>query len=73
MLLISIDEVPPVGFDWVADSAQISLALANVFHHQTNSQYLPSAVYQLSIKTTYKTHTIQSVTHGKKMPLYMVE
>lgn len=35
MQLISIDEVPPVGFDWVADSRQISLAPANVFHHQT--------------------------------------
>lgn len=33
MQLICIDEAPPVGFDWVADSRQISLASASAFHH----------------------------------------
>lgn len=35
MQFISIDEVPPAGFDGAADSRQSSLAPANVFHHQT--------------------------------------
>ena len=54
MQLICIDEAPPVGFDGVADSRQISLTSASAFHHPSVNTCNLLPALQRNFKQLYR-------------------
>lgn len=59
MKFISIDEVPPVGFDWVDDRRQISLAATSVFHQTVDTCHLLPANWAMKREHVTKWHCIR--------------